>query len=298
MIIILGGRNDEHCIHVANHLDKLKEEYCFLDTRNYPIFNWEATSQNCGSIITEGKRILFGDIKSVYWRNYYSVPFEKISDDEFVSKMVQREKESALSSLFYSLKTNWVNSIKAFELHKKKAYLINLMKENNIRVPNTLITDDKDRIEDFFDKNNNKIIVKPILGGAYTEKLSKNDLTKERLDSLITSPVQFQELIDGVDIRVYAFKDEIYAIRIEADTIDFREDLNAKLIKTELPKNICEDCKKVMQISALKYSGIDIRLSNQGEYVFIEANPAPMFIYAEKQTKYPLTQSLINLLTS
>ena len=42
---------------------------------------------------------------------------------EFLSRMVERERRSALHSLFYSLDINWVNSMNAFDLHKKKAFL-------------------------------------------------------------------------------------------------------------------------------------------------------------------------------
>ena len=121
-------------------------------------------------------------------------------------------------------------------------------------------------------------------------------MTDEELKTLKVSPVQFQEFVDGVDIRVYAFKDTLYSAIIEASTIDFREDMESKLIPVDLPSKVQDDCFKMMKIADLKYSGIDIRLSNKGEYVFIEANPAPMFIHAEKVTGFPLTEELIKLL--
>ncbi len=303
MIIILGSDKDEHCIHVAKSLEKINEKYIFLDTRDYPqnvLINWRADLYNEGCITINNTKIDFKDIKSVYWRNFYGVKYEKIDDGEntnFLSSMIHRERKSALYSLFHSLDLNWVNSINAFELHKKKAYLTNILNSNNIRVPKTLITNDKDNIIDFFEQNNNEVIVKPVLGGAYTEKIEKDNLTNDRLDLLKVSPVQFQEFIDGIDIRVYAYKNKLFALKIISDTVDFRQDLNAKLIPIELPEIVRNDCFKVMKLLELKYSGIDIRLNKKGEYVFIEANPAPMFIHVENITKFPLTNSLIELLT-
>lgn len=304
MIIILGYKEEEHAKHVAKHLENIKEEYSFLDTAEYPynvLFSWNADSENIGSITIGDKKINFSDIKSVYWRNFSGIKYEIIKDGDntdFLSKMVYRERKSALNSLFYSLKANWINSMNAFELHKKKPYLTNLLKKNNIRVPRTLITNDKDSVIEFFSANNEEIILKPVRGGAYTQKITKDDFTKEKLSKLIVSPVQFQEYIDGTDIRVYVYKDDIYAVEIQTDTIDFRTDINAKLIPIELPEKVKQDCLKVMKICDLKYSGIDIRLNSKNEYVFIEANPAPMFINVEKETGYPLTQALINLLVN
>ncbi len=46
----------------------------------------------------------------------------------------------------------------------------------------------------------------------------------------------------------------------------------------------------------LEWTAIDWRLTPQGEYVFLEANPSPMFIQFERRTSFPITQKLVNLL--
>ena len=304
MIIILGYEKESHANRIASYLSKINEEYIFFDTQKYPndvLLNWEATSTNKGTITINNKKIPLSDIKSVYWRNFSDVKYERFEDgenSEFLSTMLERERRSALHSFFYSLDINWVNSMNAFDLHKKKAYLTNQFQKNGIRVPKTLITNDKEALISFYEENNKSIIYKPVLGGAYTQKITDESLTDEQLSTLKVSPVQFQEFIDGVDIRVYAFKDKLYSAIIEASTIDFREDMDSKLIPVDLPQKVKDDCFKMMKIADLKYSGIDIRLSNKGEYVFIEANPAPMFIHAERVTGFPLTEELINLLVN
>ena len=304
MIVILGIENEPHASRVANYLSAKNEDFIFFDTQKYPnevLIDWKATEVNKGSIVISDKRISLNDIKSVYWRNFSDVKYEVIPDGDntdFLSSMLERERRSALHSLFYSLDINWVNSMNAFELHKKKAYLTNLFKKNGIRVPKTLITNDKNAFVRFYEENDKKIIYKPVLGGAYTKRVTDEDLKEDQLNALKISPVQFQEFVDGIDIRVYAFKNNLYSMIIESSTIDFREDVNSKLIPVDLPQKVKDDCFKMMEIADLKYSGIDIRLSNAGEYVFIEANPAPMFLHAEKVTGFPLTEELVKLLVN
>ena len=304
MIIILGVENEAHSSRIFNFLKQRKEDCVILDTKNYPnniLIDWDATEHNKGSIVVDNKRISLSDIKSIYWRNFSDVKYERFEDgenSEFLSMMLERERRSALHSLFYSLDINWVNSMHAFDLHKKKAFLTSEFKKNGIRVPRTLITNDKNALIRFYEENDKKIIYKPVLGGAYTQKVTDENLMDDQLATLKVSPVQFQEFVDGVDIRVYAFKDKLYSAIIEASTIDFREDMDSKLIPVDLPQKVKDDCLKMMKIADLKYSGIDIRLSNKGEYVFIEANPAPMFIHAENVTGFPLTEELINLLVN
>lgn len=305
MILILGTEHEAHANHIKNALKACGEDCVIFDTRLYPnnvLIDWEVLGTNKGAITINNKKIEFSDIQGVYWRNFSDVKYEIFEDGEnteFLSNMLERERRSALHSLFYSLDFNWVNSMNAFELHKKKAYLTSEYHKSGIRVSKTLITNDKDALLRFYEENDKKLIYKPVLGGSYTKVLGDNDLKEENLATLKVAPVQFQEFVDGVDIRVYAFKNSgLYAAKIEAATLDFREDLSSKLIPIELPQNIKDDCFKMMEIADLKYSGIDIRLNTNGEYVFIEANPAPMFIHAQNVTGFPITEELIKLLVS
>ena len=42
--------------------------------------------------------------------------------------------------------------------------------------------------------------------------------------------------------------------------------------------------------------GIDLRLTPEGRYVFLEANPSPMFLGFEARAGLPLTDALVALL--
>lgn len=301
MILIIGNYEEAHSKYIYEKLIKKNENVTFFDSRKAPnnlTISWNASDKNFknGYFKIDNKKISFSDIKSVYWRNHYgySQPLAKKSPE--LQYLLQREISSAFNSAFKSSNWLWCNSINAIEMHKNKIYQLNLMAQNNIRVPKTLITNNKEDIEKFFIENNKEIIYKPVLGGAHTQKLTEELLIKDNLNSLINSPVQFQEMIKGTDIRVYVIGDNIFASKILANTIDFREDKSAKIIPIELPNDIKNKCFHIMKLFDLNYSGIDIRLTNEEEYVFIEANPAPMFIHFENQTNYPISDTLINLL--
>lgn len=284
MIIIVGSNDDFHSKYILEELTKRQLEAEYLDTRKFPVFNWSPEGEN-DYIILNNKKIYLKDVQGLYWRWYYGVVFG-------TSDIVYREKTSALESLLYSLEPVSWNSLQAVELHRKKGVQTKIMQNNGIRLPRTIVTNDKDALETFYLENNKNIIYKPVRGGAYTQKLKEEDLLRK--ESLTNCPAQLQECIDGVDIRVYAFESgEIFAGEILAQNIDFREDNNAIINKVNLPDNIQKDCLKILKLLGLKYSGIDIRLSNTGEYVFIEANPAPMFTHFENVTGYEITNTLI-----
>ena len=299
MILIIGSEEELHSKWVYNRLTEKGIETDYFDSRKYPIDLMISYSpnDNDGYFVINNRKIKIGDIQGIYWRWYYGVT-KMQTDDDYTNEIVYRERLSALSSIFAGIKCNWVNSYNAIELHKTKIFQLNIMKNNNIRIPKTLITNDKDALIEFYEENNKNVIYKPVRGGAFTQRLTDEDLRKEQLDTLKTSPIQLQEFIDGTDIRVMAMGNKIFPAELKTDKIDFRSDDNAVPTPVEIPDDVKEDCKKVLKLLDLKYSGIDIRKNSKDEYVFIEANPAPMFIFFEQKTNYPITESLIELLTA
>ena len=289
MIIVIGHDEEYHARHVLENIKSKNIDVKYLDSRIFPELSWSLGDEK-DFIILEGEKIYLKDVQSVYWRWYFGVV-------DCPTDIIYREKTSALESMLYSLNDICFNSLYAVELHRKKSYQSYLMLQNNIRIPKTLITNSAEALEDFYFSNNKSVIFKPVRGGAYTKKMTDEDL--ERKHTLVNCPCQLQEFVDGVDIRVYAFDTgEIFAGEILAESLDFREDLQAKINRVELPEKVKADCLKVMQLLGLRYSGIDIRLNKDGEYVFIEANPAPMFYHFEKMTGYPITETLVKNLNS
>lgn len=299
MILVIGSEEELHAKYIHNKLIEQGFETEYFDSRKYPAeikINY-SPSLNDGYFVINGRKIYFKDVQGVYWRWFYGIQCGNTGDN-YLNYLVQRENISALDSAFNCMQNcNWVNSYEAINLHKLKTYQLYLMKQNDIRIPQTLITNDSDALIDFYNANNKRVIYKPVLGGAMTEVLKESDLTKEKLETLETAPIQLQEFIEGVDIRVFVMGDEVFGAEIKAETTDFRADKNAVITPITLPDSVQKDCRKVLSLLKLSYSGMDIKKTPQEEYVFIEANPAPMFIHFENVTKYPITQCLINLLT-
>ena len=304
MILILGSNEEAHAKYIFDKLKAKNIDVEYIDTRQYPESLFLSYSPNNileGSFIKiNNKKVYVKDIKGVYWRWSYGIKYQNISNtDQNANMIVQKECKSALDSLFHITKNtcNWLNPITAIEMHKNKAYQLSLMSKNNIRTPKTLITNDFESMREFYETNNKNVIYKPVAGGAYTKKLAEEDFLPERKEQLKYCPITLQECIDGEDVRVYAFKNKFFAGIIKANSLDFREDKNAEIIRIKLPKEVKSDCKKVLKLFDLNYSGIDIRKTKDDEFVFIEANPAPMFGYFEKVTGYPISDTLVEKLT-
>ncbi len=304
MILIIGSEEEAHSKHIYDALRARKEKVEYWDTRKYPFtnkINWYPTEDTIkGNFIIDDKKIGFEEIKSVYWRwNYgFNVKYENqnSANEELISTILNQEFTATAESIYKALKCNWVNGIDAINMHKTKAHQLHTMAQMGVRVPTTLISNDKEEIRKFAEENNCELIYKPVQGGGYTKILTPNDLTEKRMETLNTGAIQLQEKLDGTDIRVFIVGDKFFAAEIRANTIDFRNDEKAEVVPITLPKKICKQCLRIMKKFKLKYTGIDIKTKSNGEYVFIEANPAPMFTYFEKKSGYPITEVLCDYL--
>ena len=127
--------------------------------------------------------------------------------------------------------------------------------------------------------------------------MDESHLDPKRLRlALSLSPVTLQEYIPGTNIRTYAISNSVYAAEIRSNSIDFREDAEAELIPIQLPKAIQQQCFDIAKALHLDWTAIDWRKTPTGEYIFLEANPSPMFIHFERQTGFPITKELVKLL--
>lgn len=150
---------------------------------------------------------------------------------------------------------------------------------NNIGVsiPQTLVSNDSEQIIHFTDSLD-KAIFKPVYGGTYTKLVTAEHLDPKRLSlALRISPVKIQEYIPGTNIRSYVIGESIYAAEIRTNQLDFRLDEKSELIPLELPSSVQKQCLDIAKVLMLEWTAIDWRLKPSGEYVFLEANPSPMF---------------------
>ena len=203
---------------------------------------------------------------------------------------------SVLRTMLQATPVFWVNSWQAYQFHKEKPLQLNLVKLQGVEIPATLISNNPEQVIEFC-KGQSKTIFKPVYGGTHTQLVTDEHLEPERLSlALRLSPVTFQEYISGTNIRTYVIGDEIYSAEIRSNSLDFRADSLAQLIPVDLPDAIQQQCQAITKALMLEWTAIDWRLTPSGEYVFLEANPSPMFLHFEQQTGFGITQSLVKLL--
>src|SRR5215831_1526236 len=72
--------------------------------------------------------------------------------------------------------------------------------------------------------------------------------------------------------------------------------LDAQYVVHELPPKIATILDELMDRLGLVYDTIDLRLTPDGHYVFLEINPAGQFLYIEHATGQPIAAALVETL--
>lgn len=297
-ILILGNAKDEHAAHIKTVLAKAGVAVEYLDTQLFPSqlrLSWQSDTQEGWLRLPSGRQFSLKAIKSVYWRCFGGVRIPAMADSE-QRDIAFRDAMSTVRSLFQAIPARWINPWQAYEFHKEKPLQLRLARQLGVTIPATLIGNDPQQVAEFA-KSYDQVIFKPVYGGSHTRFVTDKHLDWQRLSlALSLSPVTIQEYISGTNIRSYVIGDTIYSAEIRTRAIDFRDDRQAELLPIELPEAIQQQCQAIAKAFMLEWTAIDWRRKPTGEYIFLEANPSPMFVYFEQQTGFPITQKLVQLL--
>lgn len=296
-IVIISHAEEAHAAHIYNALQARGAPACFLDIRQFPgaVKIAYSPSGHHQAMLTIHSRPILPE--SVYWRWYHS---PKISPGLSPSDAsVQfRNAEAAIKGLFHALKCMWVNPPDSYYLHWCKPKQLALFHKAKVPVPKTLITNDMHALFKFAEAHPQKVIYKPVQGGCATQLVDSGESLSQLETLLASQPLTIQEYIKGDDIRVYIVGHQLYALKITAGTVDFRNDSAHTIDPIDIPEAIKAYCYKIAKLSQYVFTAIDIKRDAAGDYYFLEANPSPMFLHVEKVTGIPITRNLVDLLIS
>jgi hypothetical protein len=296
-VLILGGMDDEHACHMLEHLRSRRVDTELLDSRWFPAdlrLTYDPSAKGGTIVLPAGRTLAFADISAVYWRCYNQVLTPNLPDPE-QSFIAGNDARGLFESLLLRLPARWVNGWSAYQLHQTKPVQLAMVATLGVAVPATVLTNDPDAVRAFVAKHP-KSIFKPVQGGAHTRRVTPDHVSDDNLGNLRHAPVTLQEEVPGTNIRVFVAGERVLACEVRTPAIDFRDDMGASLTPHELPAEMAEVSLRVARALDLVWTGIDFRLTPDGRYIFLEANPSPMFLGFEAHTGLPLTEALAALL--
>jgi glutathione synthase/RimK-type ligase-like ATP-grasp enzyme len=189
--------------------------------------------------------------------------------------------------------TKVVNRPAAAGSNHSKPYQGTLIAEAGLCVPDTLVTSDAVAGREFVDRHG-RVVVKSISGVRSVVA----EVGVRELDRIGHGPVQLQQHVEGLDVRVHVIGDEWYATSIESGATDYRYGGDAVLAPIELPTDLGSRLVDLTARLGLLLAGVDLRRTPAGGWYCFEVNPSPGFTYYEAHTGQPIADAIARLLRS
>jgi glutathione synthase/RimK-type ligase-like ATP-grasp enzyme len=167
-------------------------------------------------------------------------------------------------------------------------------------VPATIVTDDPAAVRAFAERHG-RVVYKSV-SGVRSIVRELDEEARGRLARVRDLPVQFQELVEGVDVRVHVVGGSAFATEVRSAATDYRyaarEGITAELVACELEPDVERRCVALAEELGLPFCGIDLRCRGDGSVVCFEINPMPAFAYYEASTGQPIAAALIEMLAA
>lgn len=308
MIGIVSSNDDVHALAVRQHLDSLGAEHLLMDTSYFPTRVELTTTQQpatgwTGRWVVEQLDHDLARLGAMWWRRPQPFALHDAMTNGEDRAFAHGECAAMVAGLWDCLDAEWVNDPDRDEAASRKMRQLRLATEVGLRVPRTCMTNSPEKAREFIAAEPGEVVYKSFSATARTWRetrpVRRNDL--ELIDRVALAPVIFQEAIPpGVDVRVTITGDDLFAAEIRpgeaAYEYDFRVDQRPRIAPHELPARVEKRLLHMMQRFGLRYGAVDLRRAPDGDYVFLEINPAGQWLFVEVATGQPISRSLAAML--
>lgn len=304
-IAIFTIENDLHALAVKHALADRKDVACHIVETdrvcNSSGFKWstEAESFECTAPTRDGLVLPIAEVDLIWWRrfNVQKVP-PHVTQPEHVD-LINNDCAAALGgAVMNEFQGVWVNDPRATRAAENKLIQLKAAQKAGFQVPRTLISNDPEQVRKFCGMLHGNIVVKSVRGTAMAPLLTQ-PLAEQHLDpeSLRLSPAIFQERIAGNShLRVHCFGEEVHAVHIESQALDWRENLDVPFQVYEVPDDLRTKLLLVVKELGLRMGIVDLKLRDDGTAVWLEINPQGQFLFVEGIADIGLTDAFATFL--
>lgn len=342
MILIIAADEDAHVPYVTRKLQALGAAHLHFDPQHFPSravisVTYAEDGSNSKNLACRGKNIDLKQVSAVWNRaRVRPVAEPKVPQDQawwvaetctrFLSELYEcidclwlPERPSSEREPFRSPnppdKTHGANPTRSQSAspHNKLNQLA-LAGRLGFSVPRTLVTNDPQRLLEFYEACGGQVISKRAIPlatyrdgertQAFTREIQRRDLASYQ--SVRFAPVVFQQKVKKkLELRVTVVGEKIFAAeirsrenrRIFSDWRHYPEYGGERYYGVHaLPEPVCRACVQLLNSLGLCYGAIDLILTPDDQYVFLEINPGGQWAWIEDYTGLPISAAVADLL--
>ncbi len=314
-VLIISDIHDQSTYSVIDWLIFFDQEYLLINDNFITFKSLQITSEKVQFRIKhKGLTIDSTDIASFWYRRgrlSVAIVDYSISENSNWTNYITEEMEDVSKFLMFYL--TQLNGFGNYENNKiNKLQVLATAASLGLKIPNTFISTDIKEISNLA-KGQTRII-KAIRHGIFEQMNVQYSLSTKIFDpkkiinwKKITCPILTQNLLEKkYELRVFYLKGEFFTTAIfsqndEQTKIDFRNYNHNKPNRTPpyiLPKEIKNKINMLMTTLSLKSGSIDIVVTTNNDFVFLEVNPVGQYNQVSKPTNYYLDRLIATLLTT
>jgi glutathione synthase/RimK-type ligase-like ATP-grasp enzyme len=197
--------------------------------------------------------------------------------------------------------------------HKNRQLV--LAGRHGFEVPTTVTGNDPDAFLDLVAESDGPVITKRCAPGArmvdedgvaigrFTQPVRPADLV--HVEALRDCPVIAQAYVaKALELRVTVVGDRVFSAAIDSQSSnharhDWRRAIEVTPMRTHpLSDDVSDRCIGLTRDLGLHYAAIDLILTPDGRYVFLEVNPTGQYLWIEHATGLPISAALADLLAA
>lgn len=181
-----------------------------------------------------------------------------------------------------------------------KPLVLTLAQDCGLAIPRTLVTNDRNRLENFLDENVRNKIVKPINGGGYCESLAEVLEHTQFKDDRTAAPAIIQQRLVPPEIRIFAVGQRYFVFNVISTELDYRATQNCRVefAGTEFSDTrLIEAYGELLKTLHLDFAAADFKTCpDTGRLLFLEVNTGPMFAAFNHASNGKLCDAMIDRL--
>jgi glutathione synthase/RimK-type ligase-like ATP-grasp enzyme len=303
-VMIVSSFEDPHAHAVMDALRSRSVAVELLDLSEYPTrlalsMTFENGARRLILNRVGGGQLDLETITAAWWRRPQPFRLPENTKDPVHRRFALSEAGTAFSGLYRAMDVLWVNDPVRDDAAHHKPWQLDLAQKIGLVIPETLMTSDPAEALDFWHRHDGNVIYKQFraLPDAWRETRRMRAAETAFAANIRVTPVIFQRFVEAAaDVRATVIGDEIFAAATDPRKgeypVDFRFNMDLKWEAHQLPSEIEDSLRQLMRKLGLEYGAIDLRLTPEGQYVFLEINPAGQFLWIELETGQRISEAL------
>jgi glutathione synthase/RimK-type ligase-like ATP-grasp enzyme len=312
-VLIITNDHDEHADAVVSELHNRDVGVFRFHPEDFPHACSVSLEINDGRITgelrTADHQVHLDDVCAAWYRrsrNLYMGPISRTS--EKLEDYVKTQSTATVVAVCAGLQSFWVSHPFSLRVAEVKALQLAKAAEAGLKTPHTLISNDPSQASTFVGAlGDTQCAIKPLVAVGVTDEhgyrlpLTTTLPAGHSLESVAFAPTMLQPYVEkAFELRCVVMGDKIFAAKMDSQAsedsrIDWRGG-NPEHEVFELPPQVQAALHRLMDSFGLNFASLDMIVTPEGEFVFLELNPNGQWLWLEHELGLPLVATMADLL--